>query len=43
MTIDNSVHQKIKRHASKRGISTQEMIRAIIIPEWLERENKQKN
>ena len=33
MTIDYSVYHKIKRLASKRGITTQEFIRAIIIPE----------
>ncbi|WP_179370944.1 hypothetical protein [Nitrosopumilus ureiphilus] len=43
MTIDDSVYQKIRRLASKRGITTQEFIRAIIIPEWLDREKKQKN
>ncbi len=43
MTMDNSVYQKIKRLASKRGITTQEFIRAIIIPEWLDKEKKQKN
>ncbi|WP_016940219.1 hypothetical protein [Candidatus Nitrosopumilus sediminis] len=42
MTMDNSVYQKIKRLASKRGITTQEFIRAIIIPEWLDKEKKQK-
>ncbi len=40
MTIDNSIYQKIKKTASKKGISTQELIRAIIIPEWLEIEKK---
>jgi len=42
MTMDNSIYQKIKKLASKRGIATQEFIRAIIIPEWLDREKKQK-
>lgn len=43
MTIDYSVYQKIKRLASKRGINTQEFIRAIIIPEWLDRKKQEKN
>ncbi|AJM92599.1 hypothetical protein [Nitrosopumilus piranensis] len=42
MTIDNSVYQKIKKLASKRGITTQEFIRAIIIPEWIAKERKSK-
>ncbi|PIW33441.1 MAG: hypothetical protein COW27_00620 [Nitrosopumilales archaeon CG15_BIG_FIL_POST_REV_8_21_14_020_37_12] len=36
MTVDNSIYQKIKKLASKRGITTQEFIRAIIIPEWID-------
>ena len=43
MTINDSVYQKIKRLASKRGITTQEFIRAIIIPEWLDIERNKKN
>jgi len=35
--------KKIKKLASKRGITTQEFIRAIIIPEWLDKEKKRKN
>lgn len=42
MTINDSVYQKIKRLASKRGITTQEFIRAIIIPEWLDIERNKK-
>lgn len=40
MTLDNSIYLKIKRLAMKRGITTQELIRAIIIPEWLELQKK---
>ena len=42
MTINDSVYQKIKRLASKRGITTQEFIRAIIIPEWLDIERNKR-
>lgn len=42
MTINDSVYQKIKQLASKRGITTQEFIRAIIIPEWLDMERNKK-
>lgn len=42
MTINDSVYKKIKRLASKRGITTQEFIRAIIIPEWLDIERNKK-
>ena len=42
MTMDTSIYKKIKRLSSKRGITTQEFIRAIIIPEWIE-STKQNN
>jgi len=42
MTIDISVYQKIERLATKRGLTTQEFIRAIILPDWLDIEKKQK-
>ena len=43
MTIDYSVYQKIKRLSLKRGITTQEFIRAIIIPEWIDNQKQEKN
>jgi hypothetical protein len=30
--------RKIKNEAKKRGISMQALLRAVVIPEWLERE-----
>ncbi|MCA9812063.1 MAG: hypothetical protein KC483_04280 [Nitrosarchaeum sp.] len=42
MTLDNSVHVKLRKMASKRGVTLQEFIRAVIIPEWL-MQNKMKN
>ena len=43
MTLDYSIYKKVKGLASKRGIITQEFIRAIIIPEWLDRKKQEKN
>ena len=43
MTMDDTVYQKIIRLAKKRGINGQEFIRAIIIPEWLEKQKNTKN
>jgi len=43
MTVDDSIYQKIKKLATKKGITPQELIRAIIIPEWLEITKKNKN
>ena len=43
MTMDYSVYQKIKRLASKRGITRQEFIRTIVIPEWIDKQKQEKN
>ena len=39
-TLDESVYQKLKKIAEQRGITIQELIRAVIIPEWLEKHEK---
>jgi len=33
-------YEQVGRKADRRGISIQEIIRAVIIPEWLELENR---
>ena len=43
MTLDNSVYLKIKRLAAKRGITTQDFIRAVMIPEWFDNEKQKKS
>ena len=43
MTLDHSVYQKIRRLASKRGITTLEFIRVIVIPEWIDKHKQEKN
>jgi len=40
-TLDDSVYQKLKEIAKQRGITIQELIRAVIIPEWLEKHEKE--
>ena len=35
-TLDERVHKRLEEMAQKRGITIQELIRAVIIPEWLE-------
>jgi len=34
-TLDEEIHQKLIEIAKERGINIQELIRAVIIPEWL--------
>jgi len=34
-TLDDEIYNKLKEIAELRGISVQELIRAIIVPDWL--------
>jgi len=34
-TLDKEIYQKLSEIAKQRGITIQELIRAVIIPEWL--------
>ena len=34
-TLDDEIHQKLTEIANDRGITIQELIRAVIVPEWL--------
>jgi len=36
-SIDDSVYAKLEKIAKKRGVTVQELIRAVIVPEWLEK------
>ena len=36
-SIDDSIFEKLDRHAAKKGITVQELIRAVIVPNWLEK------
>ncbi|MCA2003979.1 MAG: hypothetical protein LDL06_04355 [Candidatus Nitrosotenuis sp.] len=35
-TLDESVYAKLEKAAKKKGITVQELLRAVIIPNWLE-------
>lgn len=35
-TIDDVIYSRLEKLAKKRGITVQELIRAVIIPSWLE-------
>ena len=40
-TLDQEIYERLQEIANARGIKVQELIRAVIIPEWLrEREKK---
>jgi len=35
-TLDKEIYEKLSKIAKQRGITIQELIRAVIIPEWLQ-------
>ena len=40
-TLDEEIYSKLEELAKQRGISVQELIRAVVVPEWLKnREQK---
>lgn len=34
-TLDDEIYRKLEEIAKQRGISVQEVIRAVIVPDWL--------
>lgn len=41
-TLDNEIYKKLQEIASNRGITVQELIRAVIIPDWFAEIRKKK-
>lgn len=39
-SIDDSVYSKLEKAANRRGITVQELIRAAIIPDWLDKQKE---
>jgi len=40
-TLDEEIYKRLEEIAQQRGISVQELIRAVVVPEWLKgREQK---
>ena len=38
-TLDDMVYRELEKVAKKRGITIQELIRAVIVPEWINGHN----
>ena len=38
-TLDDIIYKELEKVAKKRGISIQELIRAVIVPEWVNGHN----
>jgi len=34
-TLDDTIYKELEKLAKRRGISIQELIRAVIVPEWV--------
>ena len=34
-TLDDSIYRELEKDAKRRGVSIQELIRAVIVPEWV--------
>ena len=41
-TLDYHVYSELKRLAKERGINVQELVRAVIIPDWMRTNQKQR-
>ena len=39
-TLDKEIYQQLQEIANARGIKVQELIRAVIVPEWLRRRKR---
>ena len=39
-SLSKEIYEKLSKIAMKRGIKIQELIRSVIIPEWLEQKEK---
>jgi len=39
MSLDDKIYEKLEELAASRGISVQELIRALAIPEWLSKQD----
>lgn len=38
-TLDDTIYRELEKIAKRRGISIQELIRAVIVPEWVNGHN----
>jgi len=39
-TLDDTIYKELEKLAKQRGISIQELIRAVIVPEWVTGHNR---
>ncbi len=39
-TLDSHVYSELKRLAKERGVSVQELVRAVIVPDWMRANGK---
>jgi hypothetical protein len=41
-TIDMDVYAKLKTMAQERGVTVQELVRAVVLPDWMKNQNGKK-
>jgi hypothetical protein len=41
-TLNESVYEELEKIAVKRGITMQELIRAVIVPEWVQKQEERR-
>jgi len=39
-TLNESVYEELEKTARKKGITLQELLRAVIIPEWVQKQER---
>ena len=42
-TLDDIIYRELEKTAKRRGITIQELIRAVIVPEWINGHNGNEN
>ncbi len=42
-TLDSHVYSELKRLAKERGINVQELVRAVIVPDWMRTNRKHRS
>ena len=41
-TVDTEIHSELKNMARSRGVSVQELLRAVIVPDWMKQSTEKK-
>jgi predicted DNA-binding ribbon-helix-helix protein len=42
-TLDNRLYLELEKIARQRGITVQQLLRAVVVPEWFQKENPERS